>query len=310
MQALSHPADSAWKCPGGGWCPQEVPSSLWSCSGHPQKRLSPRQDSASEVMAGWKTGCPLDSRHAKGGTRGAKDTQALGAAATRPDPASGAAGRNRWGHRGAQTPAETHGGGGVGVRGERCWDSSPLPSHPPIAPTGKLRRGGGVPVGAGKGGSKRGRGGLTWRAGPARGPGRAAAPSRASRRGEDRPRGGGGGGGAPAPAGLSTGPGRGRRRGPPAARCAALQPRRRPPGSALRVPLRAPLRAGGEEGESWASLLRVGGGEGPGAGSYLPAQGLPPPAPPRGLSAGGGGRTAEPNPRICLLPGSEHRQLV
>lgn len=144
-------------------------------------------------------------------------------------------------------------------------------------------------------------GGLTWRAGPARGPGRAAAPSRASRRGEDRPRGGwggGGGGGAPAPAGLSAGPGRGRRRVPPAARCAALQPRRRPPGSALR----APLRAAGEEGESWASLLRLRGGEGLGAGSYLPAQGPAPPAPPRGLSASGGARTAEANPRICLPP--------
>lgn len=60
-------ADSAWKCPGEGCSPRGVPSSLWSCSGHPQKELSPRQDSVSEVMAGWKTGRPLDSRRAKGG---------------------------------------------------------------------------------------------------------------------------------------------------------------------------------------------------------------------------------------------------
>lgn len=44
----THP-DSAWKCPGDGWSPQEVLSSLWSCSGHRQKGLSPLQDSAREV---------------------------------------------------------------------------------------------------------------------------------------------------------------------------------------------------------------------------------------------------------------------
>lgn len=48
-----------------------------------------------------------------------------------------------------------------------------------------------------------------------------------------------------------------RRRGPPCARCAALQPRRLPPGSAL--------GAAGEAGESWASLRR--GEEGLRAGS-------------------------------------------
>lgn len=121
-------ADSAWKCPGDGCSPRGVPSSLWSCSGHPQKELSPRQDSVSEVMAGWKTGRPLDSRHAKeGGTRGAKDVQALGAAEPRPDPAPGPAGGSSWGHRGDQTPAEA----GVGGRGDTRCDSSPLPSPCP-----------------------------------------------------------------------------------------------------------------------------------------------------------------------------------
>lgn len=121
------------------------------------------------------------------------------------------------------------------------------------------------------------------------GPRGAAAAARPPRRGSARGRGGGGRGAPPLPAALRSSPATAR----PAPRSAH---RSAPPGRK------------GKVGHLFSdSAAGRGSAQSP---SYLPAQGLAPPAPPRGLSASGGGRTAESNQRFWLLPGSEHRQLV
>jgi len=107
--------------------------------------------------------------------------------------ASRRAARSRRGHGGTQTPAEA---------------APQLQPPPRPSPRRETEAAGGRPSG----------GVLTWQnAAPALGPGRAAGPSRASRRGEGR---------------LRAWGERRRRRDPPDTRCAALQPRRLPPGSA------------------------------------------------------------------------------
>lgn len=139
------------------------------------------------------------------------------------------------------------------------------PATPPkISATGKLRQGAGRTAAGGV---------LTWRgAEPARGPGRAAAPSRTSRRGKSRSRAGGGAAEAAA--------------GPP------LCPLRRAPAPPPPARLRARRRRGGR-GKLGISSARGGGAP---CRVLAPRSGAR--ARPRraGQQLRGGGRSAEPPP--------------
>ena len=161
------------------------------------------------------------------------------------------------GTRSAKAP-RGHGAAGRGAsrraarsRGGTAVPRPPVEAAPQLQPPPRpsLRReteaAGGRPAG----------GVLTWQnAAPALGPGRAAGPSRASRRGEGR---------------LWAWGERRRRRDPPDTRCAALQPRRLPPGS-------APPGRQGKVGHLFCESAAGGGGA---PRRVLAPREGPPPAP-------------------------------
>lgn len=206
-------------------------------------------------MAVWGTGRPLDSGRAKWGP----EAQRHGAAGRG---ASRRAARSRRGHGGTQTPAEA---------------APQLQPPPRPSPRRETEAAGGHPSGAV----------LTWQnAAPALGPGRAAGPSRASRRGEGRLR--------------AWGERRRRRRDPPDTRCAALQPRRLPPGS-------APPGRQGKVGHLFCESAAGGGGA---PRRVLAPREGPPPAP-RGPGGNGGAPRRAPVTQLpALRPGSRQRQLA